>query len=143
MDKISSISPVAKGIIPAVAPGSVSKDVSKSNEKNDAQNDKNIKKTVKNDDKSKNLTDTRETESGKTLEYDQKNQKISGKSVDKTLRMERTKISFKVDDDTNKVIVKVIDAETGEEVRQIPSEELVDIAKNVERYKGRILDHIV
>jgi flagellar protein FlaG len=38
-------------------------------------------------------------------------------------------LRFEMDEDTDKLIVKVVDRESGEVIRQIPSEEVVRIAK--------------
>jgi|WetSurMetagenome_2_1015567.scaffolds.fasta_scaffold1154783_1 flagellar protein FlaG len=47
---------------------------------------------------------------------------------------------FSVDDATGKTIVRVVDQETGKTIRQIPSEELVAIAKNIERMQGLLVE---
>lgn len=70
-------------------------------------------------------------------------QKISTKSDDKIVKVSEMKLAFSVDKETDRVIVKVLDAESGEEIRQIPSDEVVAIARRLEQSKGRILDHTV
>ncbi len=40
-----------------------------------------------------------------------------------------TNLRFEVDDDTSRVVVQVVDAATGEVVRQIPSEEVLNMSK--------------
>ncbi len=40
-----------------------------------------------------------------------------------------TNLRFEIDDDTSRVVVQVVDAETGEVVRQIPSEEVMHMSK--------------
>lgn len=45
-------------------------------------------------------------------------------------------LQFSVNDDTDKVVVKVIDSETKEVIRQIPSEEMIAIAKALDSIKG-------
>ena len=47
-------------------------------------------------------------------------------------------LHFSVDEDTERVVIKVLDHETGELVRQIPAEEVLRIAKNLEQYMGLI-----
>lgn len=42
-------------------------------------------------------------------------------------------LEFKVNEDLERTIVKVVDSDTGEVIRQIPSEELVAIAERIEQ----------
>lgn len=46
------------------------------------------------------------------------------------------KLSMEVEEDLNRTIIKVIDKETDEVVRQIPSEEMIELAKNAKELKG-------
>ena len=48
-------------------------------------------------------------------------------------------LKFRVDDQTERVIVKVVDKETGETVREIPPEEVLAIAESIERYQRGLL----
>lgn len=48
-------------------------------------------------------------------------------------------LQFSIDDDTGKTIVRVSDAQTGEMIRQIPSEELLDIARSLDKMQGMLL----
>ena len=48
-------------------------------------------------------------------------------------------LSFAIDSDTGKTIVKVSDAQTGEMIRQIPSEELLEIARSLDKLQGMLL----
>lgn len=48
-------------------------------------------------------------------------------------------LSFSIDDASGKTIVKVSDAQTGEMIRQIPSEELLDIARSLDKLQGMLL----
>jgi len=52
-------------------------------------------------------------------------------------------INFSVDEDLNIVIIKVINKDTEEVVRQIPTEEVVEIARNIEENKGLIFQEEV
>lgn len=45
-------------------------------------------------------------------------------------------LQFSVNDDTDKVVVTVVDSETKEVIRQIPSEEMLAIAKALDNIKG-------
>jgi len=48
-------------------------------------------------------------------------------------------LSFSIDDSTGKTIVRITDAQTGEMIRQIPSEELLAIARSLDRMQGMLL----
>ena len=48
-------------------------------------------------------------------------------------------LQFSVDNDTGQTIVRVTDVQTGELIRQIPSEELVELAKSLDRMQGNLL----
>jgi flagellar protein FlaG len=50
------------------------------------------------------------------------------------------KIHLEVEKDLNMMIVKVIDGETDEVIRQIPAEELVELSKNADDLKGLLIN---
>jgi len=50
------------------------------------------------------------------------------------------RIHLEVEEDLNMMIVKVIDSETDEVIRQIPPEELVELSKNARDLKGLLID---
>lgn len=54
-----------------------------------------------------------------------------------------SRLSFSVDKETEQVIVKVLDAKSGELIRQIPSEEMVKLAKVLEQYKGNLVSRVL
>ncbi len=43
----------------------------------------------------------------------------------------RRELEFRVDKETGRTVVTVLDAETGEKIRQIPSEEVLALARNL------------
>jgi flagellar protein FlaG len=47
-----------------------------------------------------------------------------------------TDLQFSVDSATGRTIVSIVDAETGEVVRQIPTEEIMKMARSLERMQG-------
>ncbi|MDX1250734.1 MAG: flagellar protein FlaG [Gammaproteobacteria bacterium] len=51
----------------------------------------------------------------------------------------RRDLQFSVDDDSGRIVVKVIDKETREVIRQIPSEEALQLAKRMEQSNGMLL----
>jgi flagellar protein FlaG len=48
-------------------------------------------------------------------------------------------IEFAIDDDSKRVVVKVIDRETREVLRQMPSQEALEIAKALDRTQGMLI----
>lgn len=48
-------------------------------------------------------------------------------------------LNFSIDEDTGRTVVKIIDTETGEVIRQIPAEELLAIARSLEKMQGLLL----
>lgn len=48
-------------------------------------------------------------------------------------------LQFSIDKGTGRTIVKVVDAQTDEVIRQIPSEELLAISKALDRLQGLLL----
>lgn len=59
--------------------------------------------------------------------------------VNNVLKTIETNLNFMVDKDTGIRIVKVVDAETNDVIRQIPSEEVVAIAKALDTLQGLII----
>jgi flagellar protein FlaG len=52
-------------------------------------------------------------------------------------------LKFEIDRELNQVVVKVVDKETGEVIRQIPPEEYVEIMKRLQEVNGVFLDREV
>ena len=52
----------------------------------------------------------------------------------------RRDLQFRVDESSNRVIVSVVDSESGEIIRQIPSEEVLAVASSLERAQGLIVN---
>ncbi|HNP26093.1 MAG TPA: flagellar protein FlaG [Nitrosomonas sp.] len=49
-------------------------------------------------------------------------------------------LRFSIDEDTGKTVVKVMDAQTQEVIRQFPSEEAISIARTLDKIQGLLLD---
>jgi flagellar protein FlaG len=56
-----------------------------------------------------------------------------------TAQLFNRKIHLEVEDDIDMVIVKIIDSETEEVIRQVPPEELVELSKNAKELKGLLI----
>ena len=52
-------------------------------------------------------------------------------------------LHFSVDADTKQTVVKVVNKETGEVIRQIPSEEALRLSKAMDTLQGLIIQHTV
>lgn len=60
-------------------------------------------------------------------------------SVREYVRPINNSIEFSINEDVHKVVVKVVDNNTKEVIRQIPSEEMIAIAKALDSIKGLLL----
>lgn len=60
------------------------------------------------------------------------------------LKPNNTNLNFRVDSATNRVVVSIVDVETGAVLRQIPAEELMRVAQNLQKHprehRGALLD---
>ncbi len=51
-----------------------------------------------------------------------------------------TKISFDIDEATGQSIIRVVNRETGDIIRQLPTEELLNLVSKMEQLRGLIFD---
>ncbi len=49
-------------------------------------------------------------------------------------------VRFEIDTPTNRLIISLIDAESGEKIRQFPTDELLDTVKALNDLRGNIVD---
>lgn len=71
------------------------------------------------------------------------NAETVGKHVERlnaTLRTFDKRFAFRVHEGTNRVIVTVLDVETGEILREIPPEKILDIVASIDEMVGIIID---
>ena len=60
--------------------------------------------------------------------------------INKAIQSFSSNLEFSVDDAAvGKTVVKVVDRETGEMIRQIPSQEALDIARALDRLQGLLI----
>jgi flagellar protein FlaG len=59
--------------------------------------------------------------------------------INKAIQSLTRNLMFTVDEESKENVVKVMDTETGELIRQIPSEETLAIAKALDKFQGLIL----
>ncbi|MCI1009742.1 flagellar protein FlaG [Pseudomonas oryzihabitans] len=56
------------------------------------------------------------------------------------LQNDRRNLDFQVDDSTGEVVVKVIDGESGKLVRQIPTEEVLKLSKQLDDFRSLMFE---
>lgn len=56
--------------------------------------------------------------------------------INQQMQIRGRKLSFEIDDETNQIVVTVKDINTGDVIRQIPSEALLRVAHNIDQIKG-------
>ena len=59
--------------------------------------------------------------------------------VKEALRGTTSRLEIEIDSDLHKVVVKILNGESGEIIRQIPSQELLDLAKQLGDPKGLLI----
>lgn len=59
--------------------------------------------------------------------------------INKVIQVVDRNLEFTVDKDTDMTVVKVIDSESKEVIRQIPSEEVIQIAKALDKLQGLLV----
>lgn len=73
------------------------------------------------------------------LEYRQKIEEAISRLNDQ-LERKQTNLGFRIDEQTDIVVVSVTNKETGELIRQIPAEAIVRLAQDSESFKGVLFD---
>ena len=66
-----------------------------------------------------------------------------GKELNHYMRMFNTYLAFEVDRPSNRIIIKIIDTETEEVIRQIPPEEMLRIMHHIDELLGLLVDERV
>ena len=61
------------------------------------------------------------------------------KSINKTLQSLSQGLEFTIDEDSQRTIVKVVDRETKDVIRQMPSKEALEIAKALDQVSGLLI----
>lgn len=59
--------------------------------------------------------------------------------INKFVHQVTSDITFSIDEDTGKSIIKVVDRQTNEVIRQIPAQEVVEIAKALDKLQGLLI----
>jgi flagellar protein FlaG len=59
--------------------------------------------------------------------------------VKEVLRGNTSRLEIEIDHDLHKAVIKIINGESGEIIRQIPAQELIDLAKHLDAPKGFLI----
>ena len=62
------------------------------------------------------------------------------KTINKFMESASKNLEFSVDDDLDKVVVKIVDRTTRDVIRQIPTEEALSISKSLDKLQGLLLN---
>lgn len=65
--------------------------------------------------------------------------KKATENLNKVVNLYASELKFTIDDSTGIDVVKVINTDTKEVIRQIPSEEMIKIAESIDRLKGLLV----
>ena len=79
------------------------------------------------------------TPEAKQAELKQAELKQAVQAINSYVQSLRRDLQFTVDEVTDRTIIRVIDSETQEVIRQIPSEEVLALARSLERSQGLLL----
>ena len=60
--------------------------------------------------------------------------------INRFLRESRSSVRFSIDEDLERIIVKVVDGETGETIRQYPPSEIIGVMKRLKEMRGVLFD---
>lgn len=59
--------------------------------------------------------------------------------INEFIKSSSSSLQFMVDDDTSKVVVRIVDLHTNEVIRQIPSEEMLAISRSLDQMSGLLI----
>ena len=79
-------------------------------------------------------------DAAKNLEMIHDRLKEISQSLNQEMKIRSKNLKFSVDDVTNRMLVTVLDKESGKIVRQIPSDAILKVAHNLEALKGILFD---
>lgn len=65
--------------------------------------------------------------------------KRAAEAINRALRQSNRNLEFRLDEQTNRVVVKLTDTETGELIRQIPSDEMLAISRAIGEFQQGLL----
>jgi flagellar protein FlaG len=63
------------------------------------------------------------------------------KKINDAMKAMSRNLEFSIDSDSNRPVVKVVDQETNEVIRQMPTPEAIEIAKALDQLQGMLVQH--
>ena len=60
-------------------------------------------------------------------------------NINRAMRQSNANVEFSIDQDTNQMIIRVVESGTGQVIRQFPSEEILAIAKSLDTLQGLLV----
>lgn len=85
------------------------------------------------------LVNTQSEEEKQTFQFSREDLLTAAQAANEFISHVNDNLQFSVDDDTGKTIIKVVDSTTNEVIKQIPSEEMIAIAKAMDKLKGLLI----
>ena len=85
-------------------------------------------------------TDGAQAETQPLRQLDMQQVRTAIEDVKKALLPVANELSFSIDQDSGRTLVRIVDLQTDEVIRQIPSEEIVRISKALDRLQGLLLN---
>jgi len=73
---------------------------------------------------------------GQPARVDSEQVRRAAETINRQLQAVAPNLRFSVDEDTGKTVVRVVDTDTGEIIRQVPSEEVLAISRSIDRLQG-------
>ena len=78
--------------------------------------------------------------SSNTSDASSRNQVASAvDKINQVIQASSQGVEFSINNDFNRLIVKVVDQQTNEVIRQIPSEEVLEIARSLDKLQGLLI----
>lgn len=71
---------------------------------------------------------------------DQQEVEVAVKDLNSALELMNVQRQFSLEKDLNKVVVKLLDSESKDIIRQFPSEEAISLSKNIKEMVGMLFD---
>ncbi len=64
-------------------------------------------------------------------------------AIKENLKIDNFKLNFSIDSETKTVVVRILDADTGKVVQEIPPAEILEMAKEIEKLTGILFNENV
>lgn len=61
--------------------------------------------------------------------------------LNQAMKTRESGVEFEIDEDSHRTVIKVVDQQTKELIRQMPSAEALEIAKALDRAQGLLINH--